>query len=70
LFVLLLVEAVARRNLFNFLATLAVIVFVVLAVIAVAGLAFAYGWQTTVAACLSVFAFVLLVVNLRELTLD
>ncbi|MDX2381978.1 MAG: hypothetical protein QNM02_19730 [Acidimicrobiia bacterium] len=69
LFVLLLVEALARRNLFNFLATLAVIVIVVLAVIAIGGLAFASGWQTPVAVCLSAFAFDQLVVNLRELTL-
>ncbi len=70
LFVLLAVEALARRNLFRFLSTLVVLALLVGAVSAVAGLVFAYGWQTTVAICLGVFAVVLLVVNLQELARD
>ncbi len=45
------------------------IVLIVVGVVAsVVGLAFAYGWQTTVAICLGAFAVVLLVTNLQELS--
>jgi len=69
-FVLLAVEAIARRNLFHFLATLVALALLAGIVGAVAGLVFAYGWQTTIAIWLGVFAIVLLVVNLWELTRD
>jgi len=68
LFVLLTVEALARRSLFRFISTLVVLALLVGLVIGVAGLAFAYGWQTTVAICLGALAVVLLVTNLQELT--
>jgi len=70
LFVLLAVEALAHRNLFRFLTTLIVLALLVGVVLAVTGLIFAHGWQTTIAICLGAFAFVLLVVNLQELTRD
>ena len=70
LFVLLVVEAIARRNLFRFLSTLVVVALLAGAVSALVGLFFAYGWQTTVAVWLGVFATLLLVVNLQELARD
>ncbi|MGI9646227.1 MAG: hypothetical protein ACR2O6_13055, partial [Ilumatobacteraceae bacterium] len=70
LFVLVVVEALARRSLLRFLSTLVVLALLAGVVVAVVGLAFVYGWQTTVAICLGVFAVVLLVVNLQELARD
>ncbi len=70
LFVLLAVEALARRNLFHFLATLVVLAVVAVLVSAITGLVFAYGWQTTVAVCLGTVAVILLIVNLVELARD
>ena len=69
-FVLLAVEAIARRNLFHFLATLVVLALLAGVVVAVAGLVFAYGWQTTIAIWLGGFAVLLLAANLWELTRD
>jgi hypothetical protein len=70
LFILLAVEALARRNLFRFLSTLVVLALAVIVITTLAGLFVFYGWQTTVAICLGVFAIVLLVINLQELARD
>lgn len=70
LFGLFAVEALARRSLFRFVTTLVVLWLLVGVVVAVFGLAFTYGWQTTVAICLGAIAVVLLFVNLQELVRD
>ena len=70
LFILLAVEALARRNLFRFLTTLLVLALLTVALLIAVGLLFLSGWQVTVAVCLGVFAIVLLLVNLRELAQD
>jgi hypothetical protein len=70
LFILLVFEAVAHRNLFRFLSTLVVLALLVTVVSTFVGLLFFHGWQITVAICLGLLAIVLLVVNLQELARD
>jgi len=68
--VLLTIEATARRQLFRFLATLAVIAAAAVAAFFVAGLIVFKGWHVTVAIACALLAIVLLITNLRELSRD
>ncbi len=70
LFVLLAVEALARRSLIRFLATLWVLSVLAGLTATVIALVFSYGWLTTVSICLGVSSLLLLVANLRELARD
>ncbi|MGI9645725.1 MAG: hypothetical protein ACR2O6_10500 [Ilumatobacteraceae bacterium] len=64
------IEAIARGNLFRFLATLVTLVALFVVGTTVAGLTVFFGWQTTVATCFFALAIVLLLNNLRELSSD
>ena len=64
------IEAIARGNLFRFLATLVTLALLVVVVTTIASLTVYFGWQTTVAICFFALAFVLMLSNLRELTRD
>ena len=70
LLVLLLIEALARRQLVRFVMALVVIAVAASVIVSVASLLVFRGWQTTVAACCVVLALVLFVTNLRELGRD
>lgn len=70
LFLLLAVEAIARRHLTSFVVTLVALLGVLAVVSTLAGLTFYFGWQVTLAVVLVVAAAVLLVANLVELTRD
>jgi len=70
LFILLVMEAVARRNLFRFLSTIVALALLITVASAVIGLLFFYGWHATVAISLGLLAIVLLIVNLQELARD
>ena len=64
------IEAIARGNLFRFLATLVSLAALFVVGTTVAGLTVVFGWQTTVAICFFALAVVLLLSNLRELARD
>jgi hypothetical protein len=70
LLLLLLIEALAQRNLFRFLVTLLALGVLVVAILVAVGLVFFYGWRITVAVGLGLVALVLLLANLRELVRD
>ncbi len=67
---LLVIEAVARRRLVQFLVTIVVIVVFVGMITTIAGLTAYCGWQITVAICFGVMALVLSIANLLELVRD
>jgi hypothetical protein len=64
------VEALARGNLFRFVAVLASLVALVVIGATLAGLTVYFGWQATVTICFFALAIVLLTSNLRELARD
>ena len=68
--VVFVIEAIARGNLFRFLATLVSLAVLFVVGTTVAGLTVFFGWQTTVAICFLALAVVLLLSNLRELARD
>jgi hypothetical protein len=70
IFVVFVIEAIARGNLFRFLATLLTLVALLVVGTTIAGLTFFFGWQTTVAVCFFALALFLLLSNLLELARD
>lgn len=70
LFVLLVIEAVARRRLVQFLVTIVVIAVFVGLITTIAGLTVYFGWQITVSICFGAMALLLLIANLTELVRD
>jgi hypothetical protein len=69
-FLVFLIEAVARGEMLRFAATLVLIAIAVVVASTVAGLAVVFGWQVTVAVCFFTLALVLLSNNVRELVRD
>jgi hypothetical protein len=70
LFILLAIEAAARKHLGSFLVMVVGLVAGVLGFVFLVELADSFGWRVAVSALLTVLALVLLVANLQELTRD